>query len=207
MVDAEVMQLTGTPPSAVSTCSLYPTQEVVWRRCACCRHRRPSAGLPASAELIGSRLGSPAPLPCMGPLHRRRHPARCARQDGQPSARISVSCRRLARRLSVKLGKGAKTSPARKKPHSRHSLRQPQASIRPRVVGTSGLGYEGRASVLGPRGREKSLDPHQFQNREELVASPIGPKPREQLVERRTSNPHLAQGHGSTPPWSSCGVC
>ena len=85
-------------------------------RCACCRHRRPSAGPPASAEGSSSvavpagSAPSPAPLPCVAapacaasaslpsasappsPAPRSpSHPARCARQDGHPSSGQSTS--------------------------------------------------------------------------------------------------------------------
>ena len=107
---------------------------------------------------------------------------------------INVSCRRLARRLSANSEKAREnvaslgSRPAPLQPHSRHSLPSTsRRSISARVVGMSKhrLGYEGarqrRAVLLRPpylaaEVGQKSLDPHQFQNRDEqLVAPPIGP--------------------------------
>ena len=152
-VDADVMmQLMGIPPSAVSTCSLYPIQEVVWPL-ALRLLPGPSAGLPASAEgsscsCRSSRLGSFArasPLrgPPLAPLRlrclrlRRRLLTSIAvasrEMDGHPSsAAISVSCRRLARRLSQTRKRPAKTSPRSEAGRHRSSrtagkaCRQPQ---------------------------------------------------------------------------------
>ena len=201
-------------------------------RCAWCRHRRPSAGPPASAEGSSSvavpagSAPSPAPLPCGAA------PACAAASASLPSASapassrasiavasremcstrwpsivraISVSCRRLARRLSANSEKAREnvaslgSRPAPLQPHSRHSLPSTsRRSIRPRVVGTSNtaLAMKARASAArSSSGRpawprevgQKSLDPHQFQNRDEqLVAlahrAKLALEPREQLL-------------------------
>ena len=207
--------------------------------CACCRHRRPSAGPPASAAGSSSvavpagSAPSPAPLPCGAA------PA-CAASASLPSASappspaprspsasremcstrwpsivraISVSCRRLARPLSANSEKAREnvaslgSRPAPLQPHSRHSLpvnlkTLDQAARRRNVE--HGLGYEGarqrRAVLLRPpylaaEVGQKSLDPHQFQNRDEEARSarPSG-QARSRAsgttpVERRTSNP------------------
>ena len=118
---------------------------------------------------------------------------------------ISVSCRRLARRLSANSEKAREnvaslgSRPAPLQPHSRQSLPSTsRRSIRPRVVGMSNtaLAMKARASAArSSSGRptwprkvgQKSLDPHQFQNRdEELVAlahrAKLALEPREQLL-------------------------
>ena len=120
---------------------------------------------------------------------------------------ISVSCRRLARPLSANSEKAREnvaslgSRPAPLQPHSRHSLPSTsRRSIRPRVVGTSNtaLAMKARASAarssseppyLAAEVGQKSLDPHQFQNRDEqLVAlahrAKLALEPREQLLLR-----------------------
>ena len=123
-----------------------------------------------------------------------------------------VSCRRLARRLSANSEKVREnvaslgSRPAPLQPHSRHSLPSTQdaRSGRARRNVEHRLGYEGarqrravllRTPYLAAEVGQKSLNPHQFQNRdEELVAlahrAKLALKPRDNnLVERRTSNP------------------
>ena len=92
---------------------------------------------------------------------------------------------RLARPLSANSEKAREnvaslgSRPAPLQPHSRHSLPSTsRRSIRPRVVGTSNtaLAMKARASAdavllrppyLAAEVGQKSLDPHQFQNRDE----------------------------------------
>ena len=123
------MQLMGIPPSAVSTCSLYPIQEVVWPLAL--RLVPTSQALGRSASICGrlivscrsSRLGSFA---CSSPLRGRPRLRRrfgfaafgfgagfsrasiavasremCSTRWPSIVRAISVSCRRLARPLSA----------------------------------------------------------------------------------------------------------
>ena len=118
---------------------------------------------------------------------------------------INVSCRRFARRLSANSEKAREnvaslgSRPAPLQPHSRHSLPSTsRRSIRPRVVGMSNTALamkargQRRAVLLRPpylaaEVGQKSLDPHQFQNRDEQLAAlahraKLALEPREQLL-------------------------
>ena len=96
--------------------------------------------------------------------------------------RNRVSCRRLARPLSANSEKAREnvaslgSRPAPLQPHSRHSLRVNLKTLD--LVGTSNtaLAMKARASAARSSSRtpylaaevgQKSLDPHQFQNRDE----------------------------------------
>ena len=123
-----MMQLTGIPPSAVSTCSLYPIQEVVWPLAL--RLLPTSQALGRSASICGrlivscrsSRLGSFArasPLRGRPRLRRFGFAAfgfgagfsrasiavasreMCSTRWPSIVRAINVSCRRFARRLSA----------------------------------------------------------------------------------------------------------
>ena len=228
------MQLMGIPPSAVSTCSLYPIQEVVWPLAL--RMVPTSQALGRSASICGrlivscrsSRLGSFAcssPLrgrpPLAPPLrlrclrlrrrllprfNRRRIPRDVLHQMAIPSSAQSASHADGSPDRSRQTRKRpAKTSPRSEAGRHRSSrtagiaCRQPQDARSGRASSerrTRPWAMKARASAArSSSGRptwpaevgQKSLDPHQFQNRDEqLVAlahrAKLALEPREQLL-------------------------
>ena len=147
------MQLMGIPPSAVSTCSLYPIQEVVWPLAL--RLLPTSQALGRSASICGrlivscrsSRLGSFA---CSSPLRGRPRLRRrfgfaafgfgdgfsrasiavasremCSTRWPSIVRAISVSCRRLARPLSANSEKAREKRRLARKPAGTAPAAQP----------------------------------------------------------------------------------
>ena len=144
-------------------------------RCACCRHRRPSAGLrirkahPRPFQPVGPRprlrgpLAAASVLPSAGaePATSRRRPA----HDGHPS-RDDLGSPRLSAAL-------ASLPPAPLQPHS-HSLPSTSAR-RPRVVGSAAMKARASAARLALPGRigQKSL--HQFRARTRARSPTVAP--------------------------------
>ena len=92
-VDADVMmQLMGIPPSAVSTCSLYPIQEVVWPLAL--RLLPTSQALGRSASICGRLIVS-----CRSSRLERPSPDASPLRGRMPLAPLRLRCLRLRRRL------------------------------------------------------------------------------------------------------------
>ena len=205
------MQLMGIPPSAVSTCSLYPIQEVVWplalrlhrRVCQHCGRLILSCRQPSAP--------SPAPLPCVAA------PA-CEPSASLPSASAEASPafdrRRIPRDVlhqmaihrprnqrlmqTAQTGKGAKTSPrseAGRHRSSRTAASLPSTSALDQAArSNTALAMKARASAA----RSTSGRPTWPRSRAEEPQPASVPEPRRRARSARPSGQARPRASGIT---------